>query len=256
MHISSIKLMYFGGFEEVVTQLVLPLVGNEYKDLCEIILNCSDGSSIVFKYNPDCNADIDRVYYASLFNKKYDSLFGHALNGLYYYFVAYSTFQMSIYNSLDIDLEHKCKRIVPEVQDGYLRWTSDENYPANKEKLVAERIENGVIVPLQSVKPDIKIYNFDYLNIVEVIKKCVLYGKSAYVRVCWYDAYISTEFKFKGALIKKEVPEKKYLEFILVSYDTGLEEIYNSFVVKKDSYDKFKTTLMKSELSGIRYITI
>lgn len=251
MHISSIKLRYFGGFEKVVTQLVLPLVGNKYKGLGEVILNCSDGSSISFRYNPAGDAYIDRVDYGSFFNKKYDNLFGHALNGIYYYFVAYSDFQMSIYNSLDINLEYKCKYIVPEVQDGYLKWTSDENSIANKKRLVAERVENGVIVPLQSVEPDTEIYNFDYLNIVEVIKKCILYGKSAYVRVCWYDAYISTKFEFRGALVKKDIPEKNYLKFILVSYDTGAEEIYNSFIVKEDSYDKFKATLMMSELSGV-----
>ena len=58
------------------------------------------------------------------------------------------------------------KGISVEAQDGYLKWTSFENRFANRKKLVARLIYNGVIVPLQDEQPDEKIYSFNYLNII------------------------------------------------------------------------------------------
>lgn len=256
MHISSIKLVYSSGAEDTVTQLVLPLVGNRFVHLSKVVLKCSDNSEVEFVYNPNISIDIDKVDYALCFNEKYKDLFGHAINKDYYYFVAYSDLHMDLYNCLDIKLYSHEKFVSPEVQDGYLKWTSVENSPSNRKKLVADRIENGVIIPLNNIEPDRNIYNFDYLNIVEVIKKCVLSKKSPYVRVCQYDAYISTDFKFKSALIKRDSSDEKLLRISIVSFDDGAQEFLSTFTAKGDNYRKFKNTLLKTEISGLRYLTL
>ena len=256
MYISHIKLVFLSGVETEVTQLALPLVGNSFRNLKEVMLICSDGSNVSFDYNSDSKDFVDKEDYAVIFNERYSSLFGHAVNEDYYYFVSYSSSQYHIYNNLELELEYKTKPIGVDVQNGYIKWTSEENSPSNKTKLVAERIDNGVIVPLNNITPKPNLFNFDYLNIVEVIKTCILFKKSGYIRLGWYDEYVSTKFRCSSAIIKNDVPDKRLLRISLVTYDGGSEEIFNSFKVKEEAYSDFSTSLMKLSLAGIRHRTI
>lgn len=248
MYIIDIKLVLLSGLELNVTQLALPLFSNEYSNLNKVILKCSDNSEVVFEYKKDYNSSISDDY-AYCWHEKHKDLFGHAFNNIYYYFVAYSSFQMNILSLFNTS--ERYHSIDLETQDGYLRWTSLDNFLNSSKKLVAERVDNGVIVPLQH-DADENIYNFDYLNIVEVMKKCIIDKKSAYVRVSRYDPYISSEFNFKGALIVKDIPEKKYLKITIVSYDNSEFEIFNKFILKDGYYNEFKTRLLKSKVLGIR----
>lgn len=249
VYITDIQLIYFSGVKKSVKQFIAPLGGMDMLNLKNIVLTCSDGSVITYIYNKDNIFDFDRYDYASVFYKRNKNLFGHVNDDEYYYFVAYSDIQISIYNSFNRSTEYK--EIHPDVHTGYVSWASEENKWLHSTKLIAYNIINGVIMPFQHSTPDSKVYNFNYLNIVEVLIKCILEKKSAYVRVGKYDSYVSKNFSFKGALLYKDIPDKKYLMIKLVSFDSGTEETYNKFLLKKEEYDTFRSRLVKYKLAGL-----
>lgn len=250
MYITKIVVKYFSGATKEVRQIVLPLLDNIIDSIEDVILVEDNGNEYVYKYNNANCLEADKSDYAETWESKNEFLFGQARIGGFYYFVAYSPMEMDILDSFESDYYEK--GISVEAQDGYLKWTSFENRFANRKKLVARSIYNGVIVPLQDEQPDEKIYSFNYLNIVDVIKQAVLMKKSAYVRVGRYDDYIDNSFSFASAIQLKR--GKDYVKIILITYDTGTNEGYNVFKIKSEEFDKLKIKFMKSHLAGLSYL--
>ena len=240
-HIKEIKIIYVNGFVDNVSQFILPL----YQDplsINKVEVVCSSGDVISIDLTELHN--FGDVYLNKIY-KQLDGVFGITHTEFCVYFVVYSELQINWLDQFKIsESEHF---IVPEIQDAYLKWTSSENRKSDN-ALVLNFISNGVAVPLQGDDVNTKIYNFDFLNIIEIFKKVILEHKSAFVRLCEYDAYLDSSFRFKSGI--RVIKSNGVHGLALYAFSNMDFETKIKYTMPTEQFERFRLYLLKEKLLG------